>query len=972
MTDTPGKRLVGIGLLLLSLGLHSAAYAEDNVNPFAGFGNNNEGKGPDTEARGEDDSFDELDDEFGFQPPSDLVPPPEGSAPAPRADVKPADPPPSRPEPRTPPPRTRTAPSRRNSPPPSLAKPSEPLAPLPGKKASAAPTGTKLAGYLELDPAVKGLQVKNFDLQDQDIRNVVKLISKWTGKNFILDQKVRGKITILGPSQVTLQEAYQAFLSSLAANGLTTVQSGKFIRVIESAEARRAPVKTYIGDYAPNTDQFITRIFQLRYINADEVQREFRDMTTRQGKLFAYEPTNSVIITDTGSNIQRIKDILDSLDIPAYETTLHVINIRHNSSKKIADLLDEIYGGGGSSNSRTSSNRRSFRRSQLERTRGGGVITKIVPDEQTNTLVVLANDRGFRQLKELVLKLDTKATDTGRVHVYYCEYAKAEDLAATLSALNGGGGAGASRTSRSRSSRTSSTPGATNTGSSSSSRSRSSASPVSAELDGGMRITSDISTNALVITGNAGDYQALKRVIKKLDIPRLQVFVESAIMELNLDDSTNIGLNYAFGHPDRLFGGGFIGDAAALTNILTGGSPPEGATIPLLRGNTFSNVPFSIGGVSGTTTTQGFMGLLNLLASTTQASILSTPQIIALDNEEAVFKVQDEIPVQGSATTTATGSTQNIERLKAGIEIKLTPFINAASGSIRLDIEQTVDSLKPATDVPSNLQATQRAKTTRETNTSVVVKDKDYVVLGGLMTDQVDEIAKKVPLLGDIPVLGWLFKSKSYRKVKKNLVVLLHPKIIGTTLEAANLVQDKLETRDRFIDEHLDGDEAHVDELNRIRDGIDRQKQRGRSAKVYNYRNNDDNRVDVDEPAPQKNVPISPTVPANPNKPATETEPESSVAPQSNSAAREAEKPELMDADLEDLISEEESLVAEKPAKAKPAQKPTQGTGTGIEPLPPEEGDFVTSPPNDPFFPSSGNPPALGPAGPSSDEEFFN
>ncbi|MEZ4752164.1 MAG: type II secretion system secretin GspD [Bdellovibrionota bacterium] len=788
----------------------------------------------------------------------------------------------------------------------------------------------------------------------------------------MLDQKVRGKITILGPSQVTLQEAYQAFLSSLAANGLTTVQSGKFIRVIESAEARRAPVKTYIGDYAPNTDQFITRIFQLRYINADEVQREFRDMTTRQGKLFAYEPTNSVIITDTGSNIQRIKDILDSLDIPAYETTLHVINIRHNSSKKIADLLDEIYGAGGGTGSRTSSNRRSFRRSQLERTRGGGVITKIVPDEQTNTLVVLANDRGFRQLKDLVLKLDTKATDTGRVHVYYCEYAKAEDLAATLSALSGGGGSGAARTSRSRSSRSSSTPGAS--GTSSSSRSRSSASPVSAELEGGMRITSDISTNALVITGNAGDYQALKRVIKKLDIPRLQVFVESAIMELNLDDSTNIGLNYAFGHPDRLFGGGFIGDATALTNILTGGTPPEGATIPLLRGNTFSNVPFNNGTVSGTTTTQGFMGLLNLLASTTQASILSTPQIIALDNEEAVFKVQDEIPVQGSATTTATGSTQNIERLKAGIEIKLTPFINAASGSIRLDIEQTVDSLKPATDVPSALAATQRAKTTRETNTSVVVKDKDYVVLGGLMTDQVDEIAKKVPLLGDIPVLGWLFKSKSYRKVKKNLVVLLHPKIIGTTMDAANLVQDKLERRDQFIDDYMDGDEAHVDELNMIRDGVDRQKKRGRSAKTYNYRNNDDNRVDVEEQIQQKSVPISPTVPANPNKPTNEPKPEARVPQENPAAAKGPEKPELMDADLEDLISEEESKLAESPAKPKASQKSGQtGTGTGIEPLPPEEGDFVTSPPNDPFFPNNGDTPGVGPAGPNSEgDDFFN
>src|SRR5690606_30606553 len=170
------------------------------------------------------------------------------------------------------------------------------------------------------------------------------LISKWTGKNFILDAKVRGKITILGPSQVTLEEAYHAFLSALDANNLTTVKSGKFIRVIESAEARRAPVETYAGDYAPDTDQFITRIFQLKYINADEVQREFRDLTTRQGKLFAYEPTNSIIITDTGSNIKRIQEILDTLDVKGFETTLHVMRIKHTSAKAVAEMLDEIYG----------------------------------------------------------------------------------------------------------------------------------------------------------------------------------------------------------------------------------------------------------------------------------------------------------------------------------------------------------------------------------------------------------------------------------------------------------------------------------------------------------------------------------------------------------------------------------------------------------------------------------------------------
>ena len=302
-----------------------------------------------------------------------------------------------------PPPSTQTPPTyRAQTPPARPATGAKPLTspendiPLPTAKTPKSKPGStsKLAEYLQLDSSVKGLEVKNFNLPDKEIRDVVTMISKWTGKNFILDSKVRGKITILGPSQVTLEEAYQAFLSALDANGLTTVKNGKFIRIIESAEARRAPVETYSGEYAPDTDQFITRIFQLKYINADEVQREFRDLTTRQGKLFAYEPTNSIIITDTGSNIKRIQGILSTLDVKGFETTLNVLRIKNTSAKAIADMLADIYGDGKSGGN--SQNRpRTFQRSALERTRGGGIISKILPDEQTNSLLVLANSAGF-------------------------------------------------------------------------------------------------------------------------------------------------------------------------------------------------------------------------------------------------------------------------------------------------------------------------------------------------------------------------------------------------------------------------------------------------------------------------------------------------------------------------------------------------------------------------------------------------
>lgn len=853
---------------LLALMLASRASRAENPNPFGGAPGAPGAPPAPTDGNDfqDEDDFVNPGQNFGFNPPGNLQPPPpppdSNNAPQPSnpGAVPPAGVPPGKPFAggnRPPPPATAPGalpPAQRNSgsPPRTATTPGATAAD--GGKASATKAAPKLADYLELDSSVKGLEVKNFDLPDKDIKDVVTLISKWTGKNFILDNKVRGKITILGPSQVTLQEAYQAFLSALDANGLTTVQSGKFIRIIESAEARRAPVETYSGDYAPNTDQFITRIFQLKYINSDEVQREFRNLTTRQGKLFAYEPTNSIIITDTGSNIRRIEGILQVLDVKNFESTLHVLKIKHTSAKAISDMLGEIYGEGkGGAAGRT----QTFRRSALERTRGGGIISKIIPDEATNSLVVLANSAGFLQLVQLVAKLDVKVTDTGRIHVYYCEYAKAEDLAATLASLAGGGKGGSGQSGQRRTQvQTPNGAPAAGVGAAPAGANG----PVTAELEGGVKITSDAATNALVITANASDYQTIKRVIRKLDIPRLQVFVETAILEISVDTNTKLGVNVAIGAPNKGFAGGFIGDSASLISAVTSGIPGEGATIPIFAGPSFNaNIQNPAAGGSTTSTVPitvtSFMGLLNLLTKATNTSVLSTPQIIALDNEKAEFKVLDEIPVQTSFTALSAGATTpsgtatgSIDRLKTGIEIKLTPHVNAASRTIRLEIDQKVDSTKANTSVPSALQSVQVATTSRITTTSVVVRDQDFVMLGGLMSDKIDDTVSKMPLLGDIPVIGWLFKSTTYHAVKTNLVILLHPRIIGTSLDAANVIDEQLKIRQGFIEKNLGGDDEFEDESRDYRGKIRDQQKQSKGVTPFDYRNNNDDDLDKSKP----------------------------------------------------------------------------------------------------------------------------
>lgn len=376
-----------------------------------------------------------------------------------------------------------------------------------------------------------------------------------------------------------------------------------------------------------------------------------------------------------------------------------------------------------------------------------------------------------------------------------------------------------------------------------------SAGPVTAELEGGVKITSDAATNSLVITANSSDYKTLKRVLRKLDIPRLQVFVETAILEITIDKNTNININTALGAPgSRGFAGGFIGDLPSITSFITG-TPPEGATIPIFAGPSYAG---TIGGQSVETNT--FMGLINLLTKNVQSQVLSTPQIIALDNEKAEFKVQDEIPVQSTFTLTqgstgaAAAGTGTISTLKTGIEVRLTPQVNAASRTIRLAIEQTVDSLRNNNDVPSFLRAIAQAKTSRVTNTSVVVRDQDYIMLGGLMSDKVDEAENKMPLLGDIPILGWLFKNKTFTTKKTNLVILLRPKIIGTTLASSNLISERLDKRDEFMKNYVTAEDAHKEAVGEMRDRLKKQETRGKDEPLFDYRNNQED--DDEDPKP--------------------------------------------------------------------------------------------------------------------------
>jgi general secretion pathway protein D len=674
---------------------------------------------------------------------------------------------------------------------------------------------TGLADYLELDPAKKELAVKNFDVPETDIKDVVVLISQWTGKNFIIDKSVSGKITILGPTQVTVEEAYRAFLVALAANNLTTVKSGKFIRVIRSGDASHSPVETFAGAYAPRDEQFITRIFQLKYINSREVEKDFRELITKDGKIFAYEPTNTLIVTDTGSNIARVREILDLLDVKNYETTLHLLPIKNGSVKAMAELLSAVYGDGKNSNSDNST---AFAKNLSDRRPGGGMISKVLSNEETNSLVILSNPAGFDTVKKLVEKLDIKTKAGGNFHIHYCEFSKAEDLAAILAAVI----------------QNKTTP---------------------AETKAGIKITSDSPTNSIVAVANANEWKMLKEVIRKLDIPRIQVFVQVAIFEVGVGDSSKFGVNVGLGAPGKAFAGGVNTDNNAFLNLLRG-TPGVGGSIPIFAGPSFP-VTVPVPGVAGQTANivvNSFMGLISLASINTNTSLLSTPQILALDNQKAEFQVVDEIPVQTTFSALAAGTsaglggtaatpTGNIDSKKVGIVLKLTPHVNPVSRMIRLEIEQKIDNVKKtAGATPSALKDLSITTTSRIVNTTVIAHDQDYIMLGGLRSDKVEDVESKVPLLGDIPILGWLFKTKSTSIQKTNLVVLLQPRIINSSVTAARILEENFDRRDKFLSKYQSGQDAFGDEVDEIRTEVRHQRERENDLRRVDYENSDEGR----------------------------------------------------------------------------------------------------------------------------------
>jgi general secretion pathway protein D len=732
-----------------------------------------------------------------------------GAAQPPRrpAQLPPQRPPPSRPADKTPPSDQAAQPAATRSTEPG------PIAPLDKKEIR---TGARTV-------------VMSFD--KRDLTEVIQFVSQFTQRNFILPERVAGKITILSNSPIPAEDVWNVFVAALDANNWAVYPVGKYWKLVEKKQSSRANIPIYLerGQEAPPTEQMVTKLFKLRYVESDQMRNVLNQFTSRDSD-FQIFPPDTLVISDLGLNMRRLEKLVQQLDQPGGSEEIHIVPVHYAGAQELAQKLTEIF------------------QAQAPGPKGGVVrqlgvaepviqpgqpvpvpppgqlvptspsgpvqIGKIIPEERTNKLIVIAGARSFARVMQLIRQLDLPAGEGG-VHVYYLENAKAEDIASTLQSL--AQGAAARHTTAAGG--TARPPGAV-----AAPPGPGGAGPVSADLFAGeVKITADKNTNSLVVIASQADYRNLVKVVERLDIRRRQVFVEAVIMEVNLESDLNIGVS---AHGGTILNNvsfrGAKGDAPLVIGSELGGLSSLGGVSSLGSLGGFlaglQGPPITVPGIN--VSLPSFAILLNALQSSSDVNVISTPHVIMTDNTEGEITVGQNVPFQAayapsasaltaltgtgstSATTTAQASLLGlgglgslyapIQRQNVELRLRIKPQINE-SDFVRLDVDEQTEEIASVDKVLGPTTSKRSAKTT------VVAKDQETVVIGGLIQERNLRNVQKVPVLGSLPLLGWLFRNESTKKTKTNLLLFLTPYIIRDQSDYRRIFERKMAERAEFV-----------------------------------------------------------------------------------------------------------------------------------------------------------------------------
>jgi general secretion pathway protein D len=618
--------------------------------------------------------------------------------------------------------------------------------------------------WAPLSPA----QEYTVNLKDTDIQEFIKFVADVTGTTMVVDPNVKGKVRVISSQPVTQAELYDLFLSILDVQGYTAVRSGQIIRIVPSKDARSSPVPLMGDQDTAANDEYVTQVIRLENISAAKLIPVLRPLVPQQAHMAAYAPSNAIILSDIRSNIGRIVDIIERMDRSAVQTT-EIIRLRYGVAEDVVSMLNAL---------------------EKSRQGEGAEADKeaiLVADKRTNSVVVTADEVTVERIRKLVTYLDTPLEQSGNVRVVYLEYADSVEVAEVLTRVMQNiarleeGGA------NKRSGNNEST------------------------------IEADAGTNSLIITADTDEMAALESVIARLDIRRAQVLIEAIIVEMEMTEGQELGLQWLFSNDGGLYGSNISTSSAqqarnrALADAIL---PDDGSETISTR-----SVAGALSQIPGTTLGWGVVDqdltmsvILNALETQGNANILSTPSLLTLDNEEAFITVGQQVPfVTGSYTSTgvangAQNPFQTIERQSVGVTLTVTPQVNEGD-SVVLDIVQEVSSISAQILVASDVITNER-----KIETKVLANDSDIVVLGGLVKDEVQDSTQGIPILSDIPLLGRLFRNDVVTVTKSNLLVFIRPTIIrddedliGATAEKYRFIREQqIERRERglmFLDD---------------------------------------------------------------------------------------------------------------------------------------------------------------------------
>ncbi len=582
-----------------------------------------------------------------------------------------------------------------------------------------------IAGALMTISATTFSQELLVNFRDTDIKEVIGFVSEITGKTIVVDPMVKGRVMVVSEDALSPDELYELFLSVLDVHNFVAIESGGIVRVVPKNETRTASIPVTVAGRGGKNDSWsaalVTQVIPVTNVSAVQLLPVLRPLVPQESHLAAYEPSNSIVITDTAANAERIRQLVAAFDNNALGES-EVIPLRHAGAEAMAELVKKVLLGDG------------------ENTKGLKVAN-VVADSRANRLLVSGDLLSRKRVRQLVQRLDSPVMAESSSRVLVLQYADAKSIATALQNI---------------------------------------ASQLGGE--GTTKVDVDEQTNSLMLSGEPSALSTLTSLASQLDTPRTQVLVEAIIVELQEGAEKELGVQWLFANTDSgVYGSSANSGSQANIGAITGGIVGDGSGDPDVPGlgqalSSVNGQTIGIGGISGDV---NFNVLINALQDNTGANILSTPSVMTVDNREASISVGQNVPfVTGSYTSQGSGSNPNnpfqtIQREEVGIKLTVTPRVNDQD-RIMLDIEQEVSSLSGTASV----DASDIITNTRNIATQIMANNGEIVVLGGLIQDDVQSYEQKVPLLGDIPIMGHLFRSEGNRVVKTNLVVFIRATIL--------------------------------------------------------------------------------------------------------------------------------------------------------------------------------------------------